>query len=436
MKKKAFLLLLIIAFMISSFPVTMFSVSAVTVINEPTITIESKTTASKEQVKVNVNVSNNSGIAGAILKISYDSKLTLVDAVSGERFSRLSFTKPDKFENPSTFLWDSESGQITDDGTILTLIFDVSNEVMTNENLKISVSYSKGDIYDEELNDVDFKVVDGYISVKSYNIGDVNFDKNISITDVTAIQKHIVKIELLSSEALLLADANKDGMIDINDATVLQKFISRLIPSLDEIQKTTQNRYTVTFEDFDGSVIKTEKVSYGKSATVPFIPQRDGYVFLNWNRKFDYVTSDLVVTAQYQKITKPTIYVQSVEAYAGEIVQIPVKIYNNPGINGMQLNILYNENISLDNAEKGIALSTLFFTSSKVYASPSKFLWDGIDVNDSENGTALILTFNVPIDAKSGEEYMINAVYPIGSIYDSDLEDVNFDIINGMIKIK
>ena len=57
--------------------------------------------------------------------------------------------------------------------------------------------------------------------------------------------------------------------------------------------------YTVTFKDYDGSVIATVKVEEGKSAVKPDDPIREGYTFTGWDKKFDNVTSDLTVQAQY-----------------------------------------------------------------------------------------------------------------------------------------
>ena len=60
--------------------------------------------------------------------------------------------------------------------------------------------------------------------------------------------------------------------------------------------------YTVTFKDWDGSVLKTEEVESGNTATAPSNPSREGYEFIGWDKSFSNVTSDLIVTAQYRKI--------------------------------------------------------------------------------------------------------------------------------------
>ena len=42
------------------------------------------------------------------------------------------------------------------------------------------------------------------------------------------------------------------------------------------------NTYTVTFKDWNGTVLKTQQVQYGGAATAPANPTRTGYTFLGW----------------------------------------------------------------------------------------------------------------------------------------------------------
>jgi hypothetical protein len=62
------------------------------------------------------------------------------------------------------------------------------------------------------------------------------------------------------------------------------------------------NKYTVTFKDKDGNILKEETVKEGESATAPTAPTLEGYTFKGWDEKFDEVTKDLIVTALYEEI--------------------------------------------------------------------------------------------------------------------------------------
>ena len=57
--------------------------------------------------------------------------------------------------------------------------------------------------------------------------------------------------------------------------------------------------YTVKFLGWDGTVLKTETVTYSESATAPEAPAREGYGFSHWSHAFTNVSSDLTVTAVY-----------------------------------------------------------------------------------------------------------------------------------------
>lgn len=63
--------------------------------------------------------------------------------------------------------------------------------------------------------------------------------------------------------------------------------------------------YNVTFKDYDGTILKEERVKKGDSAAAPEEPKREGYIFIGWDISFENVTEDLVVIAQYKKIGDP-----------------------------------------------------------------------------------------------------------------------------------
>ena len=61
------------------------------------------------------------------------------------------------------------------------------------------------------------------------------------------------------------------------------------------------NRYAVTFVDWDEAILKKDSVDYGSAATAPADPTREGYTFTGWDKDFSNVTEDMTVTALYEK---------------------------------------------------------------------------------------------------------------------------------------
>ena len=60
-----------------------------------------------------------------------------------------------------------------------------------------------------------------------------------------------------------------------------------------------QGEYKVVFYDYDGNVLKTELVQKGESATAPNAPEVEGYTFVGWSKDFTNVTSNLEVYPLY-----------------------------------------------------------------------------------------------------------------------------------------
>ena len=72
-----------------------------------------------------------------------------------------------------------------------------------------------------------------------------------------------------------------------------------------EMSFTTRGEYlyTVTFVDYDGTILGSDKVHYGTAATAPEDPSRDGYNFSGWDKDYSNVTDDLTITALYTLFT-------------------------------------------------------------------------------------------------------------------------------------
>jgi len=59
--------------------------------------------------------------------------------------------------------------------------------------------------------------------------------------------------------------------------------------------------YTVTFLDYDGTLIYTQATTYGGTVTPPADPVREHYTFTGWDKSFNYVTDNIVVRATYEE---------------------------------------------------------------------------------------------------------------------------------------
>ena len=194
--------------------------------------------------------------------------------------------------------------------------------------------------------------------------------------------------------------------------------------------------FTVTFVDYDGTVLKIETVESGKSATPPADPTRAGYIFTGWDKSFTNVNENLTASAQYEKsYTEPTIVVSSAEASAGATnVEITVSLKNNPGVTSMLLQIAFDDDV-LDlasmtyNTEIGGTGIPLQST-----ASPVKVYWAEGFTNVTGDWVLVTLNFNISNSATAGD-YGITVTYNADDVFNADEVNVDFDIINGKITV-
>lgn len=201
-------------------------------------------------------------------------------------------------------------------------------------------------------------------------------------------------------------------------------------------QQVTDSVYTVTFQDRDGTVLTTQTVISGQSATKPSDPYKEGYVFVGWDKDYHCVTADMTVTAQYIWAVSPTIMVVSMTGTAGQSIKVPVVIVNNPGVAGAKITMVYDPALTLKDSESGEAFSALDYTQPGKYISPCSFTWDSEKGMAESGGNILWLTFEIPSDAPAGKTYAVNCICKEGNIYDEELIDVAFDVINGTVTVE
>lgn len=101
------------------------------------------------------------------------------------------------------------------------------------------------------------------------------------------------------STANTTTSVNTTGRGGNKNATGTITFTNLVYTVTYEVPKAT---YTVTFKDWDGTVLKTQTVEEGSSATPPSNPSREGYIFTGWDKSYSNITANTVITALYTEV--------------------------------------------------------------------------------------------------------------------------------------
>ncbi len=292
---------------------------------------------------------------------------------------------------------------------------------------QLAVEYGYGGSVNEWIDDLSEK--------SSYDIvQDSGFDKSENDW-LNLIKKHSIK-ENISIKSVEISQKG-ELIINLTDNTKInigKTYSTKEHCSVKEIKILESEELVIITDDYQEyniGAIKGEKTNYydkgNNVVNAEITANGDLDIMLDNGEKLD---------VQYNKSNTPSIYIEEIKANAGDIVEIPVCLFNNSGINGAEFDISYDSKLRLIEAENGKALKSLNYTAPANYSNPCKFLWDGINEDEKGNGVALILKFELPSDARINEKFNVSVSYPKGSIYDVNLEDVNFDTVNGSITIK
>ena len=99
----------------------------------------------------------------------------------------------------------------------------------------------------------------------------------------------------------------------------VQQTSPTLIPfTSDNGSITAQVYHSVTFVDYDGTVLSAQSVAHGSAAIEPTAPDREGYAFIGWDKDFSNVTEDMTITAQYSANSYSITYTINGEEYTAQ----------------------------------------------------------------------------------------------------------------------
>lgn len=181
-----------------------------------------------KNVNVGVKVSGNPGIAGAKLTFSFPDELKLVSAANGKLFDDTDFTMPNNFKSPCSFTWERIDGVTAENGTLLTLTFEIPSDAECYDKFNVSATYKKGDFFNEldgEAGNVSFVISNGSVEALDFLPGDVNDDGVVNGKDIRLIRQfNSTGYDVTINERA--GDVNDDGVVNGKDVRKIRRYFA------------------------------------------------------------------------------------------------------------------------------------------------------------------------------------------------------------------
>ena len=207
---------------------TTFEVSViepVAFLNEKLI-VSSETAKAGENVTVKVNVENNPGLAAFRFYMDYDTSLLNVVSINqgsalADGSLRHNLTIAD---GKLIVIWDYPENSLAD-GELFEITFTVSENAPVGE-IPLTIYYDAEDVCNEDLENVEFSVIEGGITVFDTVYGDINSDGSINMKDKLLLSKYLANSISFTDSQLAAADVYKDGAINMRDALLFNQYLT------------------------------------------------------------------------------------------------------------------------------------------------------------------------------------------------------------------
>ena len=201
------------------------------------------------EVDVKIQFKNNVTISSAKILLTYDSKLSVVKNSSGnpevtfdiyndEDASAMTYATLYEDENKLLLNWLTAVDQVQGDVVFATVKFKVADDAEEGAFLPITAEIDPDDVYDIDINNTEFNLIDGGIRViakseestteedPGFLKGDCNDDGLVDNKDVVALFRYASAGTHVEDERKY--DFNEDSEVNNKDVVELFRFVSKL----------------------------------------------------------------------------------------------------------------------------------------------------------------------------------------------------------------
>lgn len=335
-------------------------------------------------VTLPVTISQNPGIAGFLFKVNYDKSALIPKEITrgaltadGTFTSNLEQGLPVESLNSVTAYW-SDSNSVTEDGELFNITFEVKSGAAEGE-YPVSLSYEKGDITDEMMDDVMPDTLGGMVTIADILRGDVNLDRRVDMLDSILLSRYLAKWNITFNESQeKAANVFADSRINAKDGVRLSQILS-------------------------------------------------GY--------------EIVQNISLLSASEVNLEVGKVDALAGDYISVPITISENEGIAGFNFKLEYDKNkLTPVAVTKGDILNDGSFTTNLIDETTGEDLdyitayWNST-YNMTNNGELFRVEFLVNESAEIGQAIPVKLSYDENDLCDSYLNNVGANITDGNITV-
>lgn len=350
-----------------------------------------------DEVQVTISMMENPGIMAAVLNVDYDSeKLELIAAEDAGLLK--GFVSGDNLaEDPFYLSWEGADENTTENGVIATLIFRIKDTCVVGDEAAITLSFEANEVYDADLNNVAFRVLDGIVTVADHVWGEPVYTWSKDHSACTA------------TRACSCGESESE----------------RVVASVETVEatceKTGLKTWTADFQEevFETQIWQEELPTLAHNATVS--GNADGTEMI-----FTCVDCGNV-TVEPAAEDDAVVIISDATGSVGEELQLTVSVKNNPGFIAATFELGYDSNVlELVKAENMSGLKTFAVSGNTLRLG-------GINetADETAEGAMIRLTFQVLATCEEGTA--VTLTYQPADLYNYDMEAVTFAINNGVI---
>ena len=398
-------------------------VSTLALPDNNTVYCETNEITAGSTAEIPILISNNSGIAGFGIYISYDPSVFTPISVSdvggiipGKTQNSIGGNLPNIPENTIKIMCSGYSN-FTSDGLLFTAKFAVDPNASGNTVLHIS--YDIDDTIDEDINEVALSCRD--VSLTINNSG-LDLLPQIELTAEKAPTYHQILLRGILKEPKALSSAEIDLQYDTSSFNYISAnsaaAISGITETAGKLNFSLSNINSVErgAELFEVILAVSDSVPVGQYRFTGSAVTVVGASGLHFTDCFFEVTAGPDAAADISSVS-------GLSGNSGQTVTVPIIIQDNPGLMGYKLSFGFDcDDVNPVSVTNDMLFPAGFFGDNIGVKSDSfDVLWNGIDAYD-ENGQLFYITFRIATDEVKCT--VVTVKYSPPDTYDGEYNDV------------